>query len=552
MANPSKFELDFSFEDSPVAGKFFQSNKFITAILGPVGAGKSVACVMKLFRHALMQHPDKDGIARTRVAVIRNTNQQLMETSAKTLFSWLPPERLGNWLKTEKRYIITPEKLGMPVEIEILYLPLDSPEDIQKLLSLELSFVWINEFREIDRSIFEGLQHRVGRYPKKSDISPCDSSCWRFATREECGDRKREPVCVEAGDPCRRGPTWHGLIMDSNPPDAESDFYQFFEEYVPFAWCCLENVDHPPFIPEDANNTSCPICKTLKVSPYSERAQQFRQPSGFSDAAENKSNLPAGYYGNMAANKAPEWTKVYCDAEYGYTLDGKPVHPGYKDSIHVAKEAIRPIVHSPIIAAFDFGRTPACALMQLTPRGRLIIFKEFTTQDMSIKQLCTDVIVPYLKSSLPGFSVIGVGDPAGNSRTGSDDLTAFMQVYDSGIEIQPAGLSNSPLARREALGQFFRRNIDGKEGPEPAILVDPSCKMLRKGLAGEFKYRKMKVAGTERYEDAPTKNLYSHICEAAEYGAFYLEKPVETRRRDGTYAYHKGSRKAAAQSLGYF
>ena len=41
--------------------------------------------------------------------------------------------------------------------------------------------------------------------------------------------------------------------------------------------------------------------------------------------------------------------------------------------------------------------------------------------------------------------------------------------------------------------------------------------MIRKGLMGGFAYRRLKLAGSERYTDQPDKNVYSHPVEAAEY-----------------------------------
>ena len=54
--------------------------------------------------------------------------------------------------------------------------------------------------------------------------------------------------------------------------------------------------------------------------------------------------------------------------------------------------------------------------------------------------------------------------------------------------------------------------MDGK----PALIISPKCKMLRKGLAGGFCYRRLQTTG-EKYTDEPDKNEYSHIVEALEY-----------------------------------
>ena len=52
----------------------------------------------------------------------------------------------------------------------------------------------------------------------------------------------------------------------------------------------------------------------------------------------------------------------------------------------------------------------------------------------------------------------------------------------------------------------------------PALIISPKCKYVRKGLAGAFCYRRVQVAGDERYTDEPEKNAWSHPVEALEYG----------------------------------
>ena len=49
-------------------------------IVGPVGSGKSMGCIMELLRRARMQKPDANGRRNTRFALIRNTMQQLRTT----------------------------------------------------------------------------------------------------------------------------------------------------------------------------------------------------------------------------------------------------------------------------------------------------------------------------------------------------------------------------------------------------------------------------------------------------------------------------------------
>ena len=47
---------------------------------------------------------------------------------------------------------------------------MDRPEDVKKLLSLELTGIWINEAREIPKSIVDACTMRVGRYPSMRKV----------------------------------------------------------------------------------------------------------------------------------------------------------------------------------------------------------------------------------------------------------------------------------------------------------------------------------------------------------------------------------------------
>ena len=52
---------------------------------------------------------------------------------------------------------------------------------------------------------------------------------------------------------------------------------------------------------------------------------------------------------------------------------------------------------------------------------------------------------------------------------------------------------------------------------QPGMVIGPKCMYLRRGLAGGYKYRRLQVSGTEKYVDKPDKNIYSHVCDAAQY-----------------------------------
>ena len=67
------------------------------------------------------------------------------------------------------------------VESEWLFIALDTPDDVRKALSLETTFIWGNESRELNSEVVDGLLGRMNRYPSMKDGGPT-RSCALFDT----------------------------------------------------------------------------------------------------------------------------------------------------------------------------------------------------------------------------------------------------------------------------------------------------------------------------------------------------------------------------------
>lgn len=430
------------YERSPTGKRFHEDRSFVRGLMGPIGSGKSVACCFEIFFIACSQAPNSDGVRRTRHAVIRNTYRELADTTIKTWSDWFG-EELGEWKKADMTHVLSfPLKDGTKVEAEVLFRALDRPDDVKKLLSLELTSAWVNEAREVPRAVIDMLQGRVGRYPSKRD----------------------------------GGASWFGVFMDTNPPDEDSWWYRLFEEARPEGW------------------------------------RLFRQPSGVSPAAENLANLPDGYYTRMMAGKDPEWVKVYVHGEYGFVQDGRPVYPEFSDHVHVASEILTPVPGVPLLLGIDFGLTPAAVIGQRLGTGRWLELDELVSEDMGARRF-GELLAAKLRGEFPGFPVEAWGDPAGEQRSQSDESTPYQMLAACGIQAIPTN-TNDPTLRREAVARPMSTLLhDGK----PAIIVSPKCRTLRKGLAGGYRYKRVQVAGDERFHDKPDKNQYSHVCDAQQY-----------------------------------
>lgn len=154
-----------------------RSEAFARVAKGPVGSGKSSACVMEILRRACQQAP-QDGVRKTRFAVIRNTYRELKDTTRRTFEQWIPGQA-GRWREADFAFDITaPMKDGTRVECEVLFRSLNRPEDVKKLLSLELTGAYVNELKEIPKRVIDVLETRIGRFPSRAQGGPTWFGWW--------------------------------------------------------------------------------------------------------------------------------------------------------------------------------------------------------------------------------------------------------------------------------------------------------------------------------------------------------------------------------------
>lgn len=197
----------------PVSRAFMLDDSFFRGIMGPFGSGKSTVCVMEILRKAKDQRLGIDGKRRSRWAVVRNTYPELRTTTIKTWHQWVPPS-IGRWVDTgpPMHHIQEGE-----LDIEVIFVSLDRPDDVAKLLGMELTGAWIDEAREVPKAVIDGLTGRVGRYPS-----------------------------VMMG-----GCTWSGLLASTNPPDNDHWWYKLAEEVKPDGWAFFRQ---PSGLAPDAEN----------------------------------------------------------------------------------------------------------------------------------------------------------------------------------------------------------------------------------------------------------------------------------------------------------
>jgi hypothetical protein len=386
--------MDIDYTPTKTCKEFMESDAKMRVLMGPVGSGKSVASSFEVIRRASLQKPNKNGIRKSRVAIVRETARQLQDTTIKTFLDWFPPGPCGNFMRTTKTYFF---KVG-DVECEVMFRALDDADDVANLNSLELTFAWFNECRDIHPDIVDAMSKRIGRYPSAKD----------------------------------GGPTWFGMWGDTNPPTMDTWWYYQ-----------MEGLDAKDGVSHNDNGWDV-----------------FKQPSGRSPFAENVNNLPEGYYDTQG--RSEEYIRVYIDGEYGLSSAGQPVYKYFRPDYHIANGTLSPIKNGvrPIVIGMDLGLTPAAVVGQQDPRGRTLILDEAVSFDMGIQRFVRTILKPMIYERFSGAPVIVICDPAGIQRAQTDERSAVDIIKAEGLRVMPAK-TNSVSARLSAVDDYLMRQVDG-------------------------------------------------------------------------------------------
>lgn len=445
----------------PTAAQFHKDNRFFRVLMGPVGCGKSVACVSEILMRWMEHPPGPDGVRRPRWAVVRATYPELKATTIQTWLQWVPTSICPIVYDIPIRGRMQRNLAdGSRLDAEILFLAVDTEQDVEKLLSFEISGAWINEASQINEKTFEYLKGRVGRWkPDKDEV-----------------------------------PRWKGIIADTNPPPTTHWIYEKFEANTPPDEFKLYK--YPPAVYFD---------KTLQKWVSNPDAENL-----------GPGRLDADYYDKQILGGNDDYIRVMLAGEYGMTRTGKPVFPQFTERDHVAKEEIRADRSMPLILALDFGATlhPAAVLGQVGRLGGLVILDAFHAADESLESFMDDYVLPLLNKKYAHFKIQAVGDPAARSRSGLDKKTAFDVMAARGIRCVPAS-TNDFVPRKEAVDHFLNK-VEG-------FKINPSITYLREAFGGGYVYGEIK-GQKNRTKERPDKNDYSHGMDAVQYMALYVRR----------------------------
>lgn len=447
--------------------QFMQSSAPIRLVIGPYGSGKSVGCVMEIVRRACEQEPNNEGVRRTKFVCVRNSYRQLDDTTLQTFLEWFPDGEAGRYYKSSRTFVMEfPLADGTRVHSMVLFRALDKPQDQKKVLSLEVTGAWFNEFREIPIELVLAMVGRCGRFPPPKDQKA----------------------------------TWSGIIGDSNPPDKTSKYYKLME------------LNEVPLTEDE-------LLK-LGLQPGEKFFERYRQPSGRGPDAENIENLPVGYYDKMVAMAKMEgrdenWIRVHVDGEYGYIPEGKPVYEGaFSASAHV-RHGLVPDLKQLVGVGYDPGlRHTAAVIGQMYAPSRWRIFREIVAENITV-----DELIRMVERELVMLGVqkkpVWFADPAARERSKNDKRSARDIIMAAGFQVR---ISEKGIETRI-------NSVRGLLNRRDAFEVDASCQMLIEGFQGGYHLRQLHTSDG-RVASEPNKNKYSHPHDALQYLVAPFEVPI--------------------------
>lgn len=444
---------------------------FYDWIVGPVGSGKTTALFFKLVHMAKLQEPAPDGFRYTKAVVVRNTAQQLKDTTLASWNYWFKDGQAGDWKATDRTFTLRFDD----VICDVLFRPLDTPDDVSRVLSLEITFGIIDEFVQIPREIVEGLSGRCGRYPPKK----------------------------------LGGATNRGMWGSSNPDTEDNWWYDYLHKDCRV----YQDGQFTKLGKPDANMT------------------YFKQPSALLPNAENLENLPDDYYKSLMEGKSDIWIKQFIEAEWGYSVAGKPVVPTFKPDLHISKV---PLLYNPrlkLVVGLDPGLGGTAFIFgQQDLYGRLIVLGEIIEVGWGVERLIRERVIPYINNRFPGADVVIAPDPAASNRSQSDEKSVVDRIKRYFPNVSTETNNRLPL-RLNAIEHFTTRLVGTDNGA--ALLIDPeACPTLVRALKGGWRFaldqKRDVIKGAE-----PDKNQYSHPGDAFGYLARYFHRQGEQNARWG-------------------
>jgi len=175
----------------PVSDAFMKSRAKVHGIGGPIGSGKTSAALMKIIYLAAEQEPStRDGVARFKACIVRDTYRNLWKTTIPSWWKWISQDT-GEWvgaLNNPAKHTVKFNLGGKIIELIVEFVAIgdNAAEDV--LRGYEPTVFYLNEADLLAEDVLPFARGRAGRYPGMNE----------------------------------GGPSWFGVFMDFNAPEFDT------------------------------------------------------------------------------------------------------------------------------------------------------------------------------------------------------------------------------------------------------------------------------------------------------------------------------------------
>ena len=481
--------IRIDFAPPPTAATMMMSDAFYRLILGPLGSGKTTSVLFELLRRACEQRPGLDGKRHTRFALLRQTLSQIKQTVLKDILQWFGP--ICEWKVSESTVWF---KFGDVIS-EWILLPLETPEDQKRILSMNLTGAFVSEAIEIDFDLMVAIAGRCGRFPSAAD----------------------------------GGATWYGMVLDSNMPTEGTPWHACASNPPP-GW---QVFIQPGGLSAEAENLNyllqTPVTMKLPLD-HPDRLAKGRE-----------------YYQRLSTSTNPAWVKRYVMAEFGPDPSGAAVYAGMFFSTFHCRDDLLVIPGAPLLIGMDLGRDPWAVLGQIDSMSRLLVHEEIPADDIGLRLQLPRIRQVVSQRQYVACPVCIVFDPAGMAKSQHDEQTSYDVIRSFGFMCMPAP-SNRLAPRLNAVERFLNES----RGGTAAMLINRiKCPTLVGALNGGYRFKYNTIGESM---PSPEKNKWSHVADGHQYlcqGASGGTAATIARRVERARRAQQPQRRAAVSPAGW-
>lgn len=216
--------------------------------------------------------------------------------------------------------------------------------------------------------------------------------------------------------------------------------------------------------------------------------------------------------------------------QFGPDIKGDPFfNRVFSEKTHVALSYIAENWNRnyPLIRSWDFGwRGMALVVLQDDKdTGQIRIYKDILESKVILDSFA-DRWLARLDEEFPGARWVDFCDPAGAQHTGLNEKSYIDILRAKGIH--PRSQRTAVEYGISIIEEQLRMTVPGRQGPMPAVFIDPRCSNVIEALAFGYCNEKNSINDVIK----PVKDgVYDHIMDALRYAFIHIRRPSQGRPR---------------------